>query len=63
VRIDDVDLEGPAGLYSDGELGPSAKWVWASQAPNRIEVFWVWDDRIESIGELEASFAPGVRLQ
>ncbi len=63
VRIDDVVIEGPEGHYSDGELGPSATWLWASQTPNLIEVFRVRDDRLEPIGELEASFAPGVRVQ
>ena len=63
VRIDDVELEGPEGLYSEGELGPSATWLWASQTPSRIEVFRVQGDELEFIGDLEASFAPGQRVQ
>lgn len=63
VRIDDRVLRGPEGHYSDGELGPSGTWVWASQTPTRIEVFRLRGDALEPIGELASSFAPGVRVE
>ncbi len=63
VRVDDVVLEGPAGRYFYGELGPGATWLWASQTPSQIELFRVYEDRLEPVGELEASFAPGQRVR